>query len=77
MIIKEILNETLERHYSDAGFKIQKVGTEEIYDDAIDLIELHYEYIETDIPIDSDLEPDQMTAQYVEAAKILLGEQEV
>ena len=71
MIIREIINEQLERHYSDSGFKIRKIGTEEIYEDAIDLIELGYEYEETDIPIEDDI-----NYEYVEAAKILLGESE-
>jgi hypothetical protein len=48
MIIKEIKN-NLYYTYSNAGFKIQKVGTDEIYDDAWDLIDVAYE--ETDIPI--------------------------
>ena len=71
MIIREIINEQLERHYSDSGFKIRKIGTEEIYEDAIDLIELGYEYEETNIPIEDDV-----NYEYVEAAKILLGESE-
>ena len=51
MIIKEVKN-NLYHTYSNAGFKIQKVGTEEIYDDAWDLIDVAYE--ETDIPIIED-----------------------
>jgi len=54
MIIKEIKN-NLHHTYSDAGFKIQKVGTDETYDDAWDLIDVAYE--ETDIPIiEEDIE---------------------
>lgn len=34
--------------YSDVGKKIQKVGTDEIYDTAIDLLTSNYSYIETD-----------------------------
>ena len=30
------------------GFKIKKVGTEEVYDEAIDIEESNYEYEETD-----------------------------
>jgi hypothetical protein len=51
MIIKEFKN-NLYHTYSDLEFKIKKVGTEEIYDDAWDLIEVAYE--ETDIPIVED-----------------------
>lgn len=74
MIIREIINEQLEKHYSDAGFKIRKIGTEEIYEDAIDLIELGYEYEETDIPIEDNNQ--DINYEYIEAAKILLGESE-
>lgn len=33
---------------SDAGLKIRKVGTSEVYDEAVDLITAPYEYEETD-----------------------------
>ena len=39
------------RHYSDAGFVIQKVETGELYDDAADIIPCPYTYIETDIEV--------------------------
>ena len=38
----------LYRTYSDKGCKIKKVGTEEVYDEAIDIEESNYEYEETD-----------------------------
>ena len=38
----------LYRTYSDEGYKIKKVGTEEVYDEAIDIEESNYEYEETD-----------------------------
>lgn len=37
------------RTYSDAGFMIRKLGTEEVYSEAIDLLDAPYEYEETDI----------------------------
>lgn len=37
----------LYRTYSDANFKIQKVGTNEAYDEAIDVEGAPYMYIET------------------------------
>ena len=40
----------LTRTYSDT-FKIRKIGTDEIYDDAIDVLD--YTYEETDIPIEA------------------------
>lgn len=40
--------------FSDAGFRIRKVGTDEVYDDAVDVLEFEYE--ETDQKIEG--EPD-------------------
>lgn len=44
------------RTVSDAGVKIRKVGTNEIYDEAIDIEGAPYTYEETDIPIEKDKE---------------------
>lgn len=57
MIIKEYYRTrkdgvNLYRTYSDANFKIQKVGTDEVYDEAIDVEGAPYEYVETDEPIE-------------------------
>ena len=41
------------RCYSDAGLKIHKIGTDEIYDEAIDVETAEYSYEETDIPVES------------------------
>ena len=38
----------LYRHYSDEDLKIHKVGTDEIYDEAIDVEFAPYTYIETE-----------------------------
>lgn len=38
----------LYRTFSDTGYYIQKVGTEEIYSEAIDVESAEYEYIETE-----------------------------
>jgi hypothetical protein len=50
MIFKEffdIIEETrLVRSYSDLGYKIRKIGTNEIYDEAVDLEDAGYEYEE-------------------------------
>ena len=40
------------RTYSDKGVKIQKVGTDEIYDDAVDVEGAGYRYTETEEPIE-------------------------
>lgn len=38
----------LYRNYSDEGYKIRKIGTEEVYDEAIDIENAPYKYEETD-----------------------------
>lgn len=44
----------LYRSYSDKGVKLQKIGTDEIYDEAVDVENSGYKYEETDMPIDGD-----------------------
>ena len=48
-----INNHELIRTYSDAGFKIRKDGTDEIYDEAIDPADSGRTYTETDEPVDT------------------------
>ena len=53
MIIKEFYltredGVKLNRTYSDSGFYIHKIDTDEIYDEAIDIEGAPYEYEETD-----------------------------
>jgi hypothetical protein len=59
MIVKEFFRTrkdgvNLYRTYSDADLKIRKVGTDEIYDEAIDIEGAPYTYEETDIPIETE-----------------------
>ncbi len=49
-----ISGKALYRTYSDAGMMIQKVGTAELYSEAIDLEDAPYTYEETDVPIESE-----------------------
>lgn len=42
----------LYKTYSDENYRIQKVGTNEIYDEAIDIESSNYEYIETNEKIE-------------------------
>lgn len=42
----------LYKSYSDEGYKIQKAGTDEIYDEAIDVENSNYEYVEIDEKIE-------------------------
>lgn len=61
MIIQEIIegNTALVKTYSDKGLKIRKIGTDEIYDEAIDPKKFNRQYEETDIPIDEVIEDEQ------------------
>lgn len=57
MIIKEFYRTRedgidLYRTYSDENYRIRKVGTNEIYDEAIDVEDSDYEYEETDEKIE-------------------------
>jgi hypothetical protein len=59
MIVKEFYETrtdgvNLYRTHSDEGMQIRKVGTEEIYDEAIDVEDAPYTYEETDVPIEID-----------------------
>ena len=48
-----VINDTtFKRTYSDENYYIQKVGTEEIYSEAIDILDKNYEYFETDEKIE-------------------------
>ena len=53
-----INNREFIRTYSDAGFKIRKDGTDEIYDEAIDPADSGRTYTETDEPI--EVEPEEI-----------------
>lgn len=64
MIVTETRSDGLIRTYSDSGKKIQKVGTDKIYDEAIDLATSGYTYVETD-------ESDEIPAE--EALSIITG----
>lgn len=43
----------LNRTYSDSGMKIRKVGTDELYDEAVDVKGAGYQYEETDTPVET------------------------
>ncbi len=64
MIKTETRTDGLVYTYSDVGKKIQKIGTDEIYDTAIDLPNAGYTYIETD-------ESNEISAE--EALEIITG----
>jgi len=54
MIKAEVL-EQFKKTTSDSGYKIRKVGTDEVYDEAYDLLTSNYEYEETDIEIEQEV----------------------
>ena len=59
MIVKEFYKtrndwEKLYRTYSDEGYIIQKVGTDEFYEEAIDVQSAPYEYVETNQKIEKE-----------------------
>ena len=52
MIIQEQIGNDLVKTYSDKGMMIKKIGTDELYSEAIDPKKFNREYEETDIPIE-------------------------
>lgn len=67
MIVKEIIENIesdikLVKTYSDIGVMIRKVGTEEIYSEAIDPQKFNREYEETDITIEQEVIEDEHSA---------------
>lgn len=65
MIVKEFFKTRkdgvkLFRTYSSEGYMIRKVGTDEIYSEAIDVEDANFIYEETDqlIPIEEEIEND-------------------
>lgn len=57
MLIQEIIEDytTLVKTYSDKGVMIRKIGTDELYSEAIDPKKFNRQYEETDIPIEQDV----------------------
>ena len=65
MIVKEFYKTredgiNLYRTYSDEQYMIQKVGTEEIYDEAIDVETANFEYVEIDKKIEKKIEEENV-----------------
>lgn len=65
MIKTEMVEDRI-RHYSDAGLMIRQIETGDLYEDAVDYIPCRFTYEETDVPIETELTPEQ-------ALNILLG----
>lgn len=62
----------LYRTYSDLFYKIKKIGTEEIYDEAIDIEDSNFQYEETE----ELLEEINETILKAQAYEIIIGERE-
>ena len=60
MIIQEQIGNDLVKTYSDNGMMIRKIGTDELYSEAIDPKNFNREYEETDIPIEQHEEIDEV-----------------
>ena len=56
MIVQETIegNDNLVKTYSDNGMMIRKIGTDELYSEAIDVFPCRYTYVETDKPLEDD-----------------------
>lgn len=75
MIINEnitINGKVFVRTYSDAGYQIRQDGTVDIYDEAVDPVEMGRTYTETDIPIERHVSDE--TEEKARAYEILMGE---
>ena len=56
MIVQEQIGNDLVKTYSDKGMMIRKIGTDELYSEAIDPQKFNRKYEETDIPIDQEID---------------------
>ena len=64
MIVKELYTTredgvNLYKTYSDENYYIQKVGTDEVYSEAIDVEDTEYEYVETNQKIEEENETEE------------------
>ena len=61
MIVQDTIegNDNLVKTYSDIGMMIRKIGTDELYSEAIDPKKFDRRYEETDIPVEKPDEPDE------------------
>lgn len=59
MIIQEFLDNNLVRTYSDLGVKIHGGFPESDYDEVVDPVSMNRQYVETDIPIEDEIDPQE------------------
>ena len=72
-IIEQMIDENTVLHYSNVGVKIRQIETGGLFDEAGDLIPCAYTYEETDIPIDSQEDPEE-EIDWETAMRIIMGE---
>lgn len=70
MVIYENIESGLVKAYSDQGVLIHGGFPEGDYAEAIDPVEMHREYVETDIPIPPETLSDE---EYAQIGKIMMG----
>ena len=73
MVIEEILNDRLVRHYSNKGMMIKQVETGNEYADAVDVIPCRYTYEETETPIETTEEDIRAENADMKSALNVLG----
>ena len=73
MVIEEILNDRLVRHYSNNGMMIKQVETGIEYADAVDVIPCRYTYEETETPIETTEEDIRAENADMKSALNVLG----
>ena len=54
MVAEEIIDNTVVRHWSDAGVKLRQIETDTLWNDAVDVLPCAFTYEETDIPVDDE-----------------------
>lgn len=63
MILTEIIDHgTVQviRHYSDNNLRLRQIETNELFDDAVDIMPCQFTYEETDIPIkDTEIDAEE------------------
>lgn len=73
MVVEEILNDRLVRHYSNKGMMIKQVETGVEFDDAVDVIPCRYTYEETETPIETTEEDIRAENADMKSALNVLG----
>ena len=65
MVVKEVLSDSLVKHYSDSGMKLLQVETGIVYGEAVDVVPCRYTYEETENPVEQDELADAINALHI------------